>query len=110
MPISGLDHRKTARAWVSFNGTTGAIYSAFNVSSVTRNGAGDYTVNFSSAMPDANYKVDGTTHFYVGPNNIAALNVHSGAASLTTTTVRMRATYGAGTAFDPDYCAVGVYR
>lgn len=44
------------RAWVNFNGTgTPAIRASGNVSSITDNGTGDYTVNFSSAMPDANY-------------------------------------------------------
>lgn len=44
------------RAWVNFNGTgTVAIRAAYNVSSITDNGAGDYTVNFTTAMPDANY-------------------------------------------------------
>ena len=44
------------RAWVNFNGTgTVAIRASFNVSSITDNGAGDYTVNFTTAMPDANY-------------------------------------------------------
>ena len=46
----------TAKAWVNFNGTgTVAIRRAFNVSSITDNGTGDYTVNFTTAMPDANY-------------------------------------------------------
>ena len=44
------------RAWVNFNGTgTVAIRASGNVSSITDNGAGDYTVNFTNAMPDANY-------------------------------------------------------
>jgi len=44
------------RAWVNFNGTgTPAIRGSGNVSSITDNGAGDYTVNFTTAMPDANY-------------------------------------------------------
>ena len=44
------------RAWVNFNGTgTVAIRESGNVSSITDNGAGDYTVNFTTAMPDANY-------------------------------------------------------
>ena len=48
----------TAKAWVNFNGTgTVAIRRAFNVSSVTDNGTGDYTVNFTTAMADANYAV-----------------------------------------------------
>jgi hypothetical protein len=46
------------RAWVNFNGTgTVAIRASGNVSSITDNGVGQYTVNFSTAMPDANYAV-----------------------------------------------------
>jgi hypothetical protein len=44
------------RAWVNFNGTgTPAIREDGNVSSITDNGTGDYTVNFTTAMPDVNY-------------------------------------------------------
>jgi hypothetical protein len=45
-----------AKAWVNFNGTgTVAIRDSFNVSSVTDNGTGDYTINFTTAMPNTNY-------------------------------------------------------
>jgi hypothetical protein len=48
------------RAWVNFNGTgTVAIRAAGNVSSITDNGTGDYTVNFTTAMPDVNYGFSG---------------------------------------------------
>jgi hypothetical protein len=44
------------RAWVNFNGTgTVAIRASGNVSSITDGGVGTYTVNFTTAMPDANY-------------------------------------------------------
>lgn len=44
------------RAWVNFNGTgTVAIRASGNVSSITDNGTGTYTVNFTTAMPDTNY-------------------------------------------------------
>lgn len=44
------------RAWVNFNGTgTVAIRASGNVSSITDNGTGDYTVNFAIALPSANY-------------------------------------------------------
>ena len=50
------------RAWVNFNGTgTVAIRASGNVSSITDNGTGDYTINFTTAMPDANYSVAGLT-------------------------------------------------
>jgi hypothetical protein len=47
-----------AKAWVAFNGTTGAINgTAFNVSSVTRAGTGQFAINFTTAMVNANYAV-----------------------------------------------------
>jgi hypothetical protein len=47
-----------AKAWVNFNGTgTVAIRDSFNVSSITDNGTGEYTVNFTTAMPNANYSI-----------------------------------------------------
>jgi hypothetical protein len=58
----GTDYRNAlypgymARAWVNFNGTgTVAIRASGNVTSITDNGTGDYTLNFTTAMPDANY-------------------------------------------------------
>jgi len=52
----------SAKAWVNFNGTgTVAIRASFNVSSITDNGTGDYTVNFTASMPDANYALSGTS-------------------------------------------------
>ena len=48
----------TCKAWVNFDGTsTVSIRASYNVSSITDNGTGDYTVNFTSAMADANYSV-----------------------------------------------------
>jgi len=56
----GLFEDFGTRAWVNFNGTgTVAIRGSGNVSSITDNGAGNYTVNFTTAMPDANYAVSG---------------------------------------------------
>lgn len=55
----------TCRAWVNFNGTgTVAIRASGNVSSITDNGVGNYTVNFATAMPDSNY----STSLAVGPD------------------------------------------
>jgi hypothetical protein len=50
-----------AKAWVNFDGTgTPSIRGSFNVSSITDNGTGDYTVNFTTAMPNANSSVNVT--------------------------------------------------
>ena len=51
--LSGVND---AKAWVNFNGTgTPAIREDFNVTSITDNGTGDYTINFTTAFADANY-------------------------------------------------------
>jgi len=53
---SGTEVGRMCRAWVNFNGTgTVAIRAQFNVSSITDNGTGSYTVNFTTALADANY-------------------------------------------------------
>lgn len=50
----------SVRAWVNFNGTgTVAIRAGYNVTSITDRGTGKYTVNFTTAMPDANYSAQG---------------------------------------------------
>ena len=53
------------KAWAKFQGgngnTAGVITASFNVSSITVNGTGDYTANFTTAMPDANYSCVGNT-------------------------------------------------
>ena len=57
---SGSAPSYLCRAWVNFNGTsTVAIRASGNVSSITDNGTGDYTLNFTTAMPDANYSISG---------------------------------------------------
>ena len=65
---SGFGSLKTAfgvRAWVVFDGNNGSITNSGNaegnVSSVTRHGTGNYTVNFTNAMPDTEYTVTGST-------------------------------------------------
>ena len=70
---STLYPRFGCRAWVNFNGTgVVAIRASGNVSSITDNGTGDYTVNFTTALSDANYAVIGSAFTNVtgsaGPN------------------------------------------
>ena len=85
------------RAWVNFNGTgTVAIRASGNVSSITDNGTGDYTVNFTTAMPDANYTMAGSFEGQSDPGSLfpAALSGGTGTAVtlVTTTQYRMRTT------------------
>lgn len=64
----------TCRAWVNFNGTgTVAIRASGNVSSITDNGIGQYTVNFTTAMPDANYSASFAALTAGSNNNISLL-------------------------------------
>lgn len=95
--VSGTAPIYPCRAWVNFNGTgTVAIRASGNVSSITDNGVGDYTVNFTTAMPDANYcfqlsqsdAVNGSTYvfpsqFTTSPTTSALRvgNIGSGASS-----------------------------
>lgn len=61
-PASSKFPAYLCRAWVNFDGDSGgspAIRASGNVSSITDNGTGDYTVNFTAAMPDANYSIVG---------------------------------------------------
>ena len=63
------------RAWVNFNGTgTVAIRAAGGVTSITDNGTGNYTVNFTTAMPDANYAI----HTQTNPINSAGMSHPTG--------------------------------
>ena len=52
----GTELGRFVKAWVNFNGTgTIAIRDSFNVSSITDNSTGEYTVNFQNAFADTNY-------------------------------------------------------
>ena len=69
--VSSLSGAGFAKAWVNFGGN-GVITSSYNVSTVTRHGAGDYTVNFSSPFSDANYVMvsAGNSFTTVGYNQV----------------------------------------
>ncbi len=100
------------RAWVNFNGTgTVAIRASFNVTSITDNGTGDYTVNFTTAMPDANYAVVATA-IDSGSTNARLVNSINTAASgsYRFTTGYVSGTGGQGTVFDVANVSVAIFR
>jgi hypothetical protein len=84
----------TAKAWVNFNGTgTVAIRASGNVSSITDNGTGDYTVNFTTAMQDVNYTMAGSFEGGVSPGSLfpyVAGGTGSAPTLVTTTQYRMK--------------------
>ena len=58
----GINQARVAKAWVNYDGTTPSIRDSYNIGSVTDNGTGEYTVNYSTAMSDANYSIVGFAH------------------------------------------------
>jgi hypothetical protein len=78
------------RAWVNFNGTgTVAIRASGNVSSITDNGTGDYTVNFTTAMPDANYGVSSCARRNPAVSDNGNVTTQIGGANPLTTALRI---------------------
>lgn len=98
------------RAWVNFNGTgTVAIRGSGNVSSITDNGTGDYTVNFSTSMPDVNYCVHLTADYAQHMVKSAATFGGSG-TNPTTSAVRVYTRDGSSSAADATYVYVAITR
>ena len=94
------------RAWVNFNGTgTVAIRASGNVSSITDHGTGEYTVNFSIALPDRDYT------FTQGAGNTAAnacyLTVWS---TPTTSSCRVLCRSDAAVTIDANECNIAIFR
>jgi hypothetical protein len=80
--------KQACKAWVNFNGTgTVAIRDSFNVSSITDNGTGDYTINFTTAMPSANYSAVGTCQSQTYDKSFVA--IPNTGSTYTTTQVRL---------------------
>ena len=60
----GINGAQLAKAWVNFNGTgTVAIRDSYNVSSITDNGTGDFTINYGTALNNSNYAISGITDY-----------------------------------------------
>jgi len=74
------------KAWVNYNGVAQTINGSFNVTSVTYNSTGDYTVNFTTAMPNANYAVSSCCSGYTDANAPTNLQVFNDTAKAPTTT------------------------
>jgi hypothetical protein len=89
------------RAWVNFNGTgTVAIRASGNVTSITDNGTGSYTVNFTTAMPDTNYSVAKSDNFY-SLGDVKTFN---------TTNVTVQCYQAIGSAVDTSIVCVSIFR
>lgn len=105
------------RARVSFDGTTGALYQVGgtgNVSSVTRNGTGDYTINFVTALQDTAYTVVPCASLSTGLGasicNINSRNAAGAVVAPTTTAMRMAVNVSGIGPVDAVYVSVAVFR
>lgn len=121
----GTDYNTTlhngyfCRAWVNFNGTgTPAIRASGNVSSITDNGTGDYTINFTAALPDIDYSVTADTRVpaSAGYNSLAVrmFGYNSGSVQDQAPTVNGfrigTSVQGVTNATDGDYIMLAVFR
>jgi hypothetical protein len=102
------------RAWVNFNGTgTVAIRASANVSSITDNGTGDYTINMTTAMPDINYNVIGNasngTNWTFGPSPFISSPSLAEVAP-TTSAVRLVVGNNSGSFIDAKYVCYAIFR
>jgi len=89
---SGSAPSYSARAWVNFNGTgTVAIRASGNVTSITDNGTGNYTVNFTAAMPDINY----TAAYSSGQNSAGQYCVTNSSTQTTSALQVLNSNFGA---------------
>jgi hypothetical protein len=100
------------RAWVNFNGTgTVAIRASGNVSSITDNGAGDYTVNFTTAMSDANYAFTAFPKTSSGAQNRTVFaNGDNGNTTQSAENYRFYTATLAGTPTDTDFVNAAIFR
>ena len=94
------NHPGVASAWCRLVGSTGAITLAYNVSSITRNSAGNYTAAFTTAMSTANYCVSGSSS--IGAAQYAAAIGVSDSTAPTTTAVRLNIN-SSGNQIDSNY-------
>ena len=98
------------RAWVNFNGTgTVAITASGNVSSITDNGTGDYTVNFTTALADANYSFQGTASQAGTGNNGQIVSILASTAP-TSSALRFRTQQDNVGVTDSDYVCLAIFR
>ena len=112
--IGTTEQGQLCKAWVNFNGTgTVAIRASYNVSSITDNGTGDYTVNFTTALADANYSVAGSSYFGVdsNPSGDMILSIARRASAFTASSIRVSTSAASsGTAYDQTTVSVAIFR
>jgi len=96
------------KAWINFNGNNNNIRGSGNVSSITDNGTGDFTINFTTAMPDANYGIANFEYYSLSDNTIPGVNNHMAegrrnTGSMTAGSFRVHTTGGSAAPYLQDH-------
>jgi len=73
-----------AKAWINYNASAQTISASFNVSSVTYNGTGNYTINITTALPNANYAITGTGQTNDAGTSANIIAIQNGSTPTTT--------------------------
>ena len=95
------------RAWVAYS--TATVSASFNVSSITTTATGDYTINFTTAMPDTNYASVGN---FGDTTNAALASGVIGISTLAKNTGSVRITQQSpgGVGWAGNRCSVAIFR
>lgn len=108
---SGTAPVYSCRAWAEFNGSgVVAISASGNVSSITDNGIGDYTVNFTTALQDANYAFLGTCNSTYSDQQFSGILDVTGTKATTSQRVRTKVNGTNGVFMDASDINVAVFR
>lgn len=100
----------SAKAWCRFTGSTAAINGSYNVSSITRNSTGYYTVNFTNAMTDTNYAMLGSQSSGSAASSVSVFMNSSGVNVAPTTTSAQFITQNNAGLYDSAYTSISVFR
>jgi hypothetical protein len=111
---SGSAPSYSARAWANYSGVgTPTLRSSGNVTSITDHGTGDYSINFTTAMPDANYCANVT----IPAENHYCTGIGTGGGVGSPTTVYSTSAFRTGVirsqggvVFDPAYINIAIFR
>ena len=109
--VSGTAPLYMCRAWIYFDGSiaTPSIKGSGNISSITDNGTGDYTLNFTTAMSDVNYAYN-ITNDSGGSNSVRYSGTTTISAGSLRFTTRFLSSIGSGLVEDQNYVRVSIFR
>lgn len=112
---AGTEIGTFCRAWVNFNGTTNTggfctIRASFNVTSVADNGTGDYTVNFTTAMPDANYTLTASAGRGSGGTDPRAVGLNQTNPTSSAARITVKTVDGSAGLNDVEYVCCSIFR